>query len=405
MGHVTTTALPPLPGLQDHPHARAVLGPALAPGGEASHAYLFHGPHGAGKRTIARAFAAALLTDREEQASTIAERVARDAHPDLTWITPSGAREMLVGDVDEALIASIARTPFESARRVFVIEDAHTMNDTVANRLLKTLEEPPSFAHIILLARRPQDVPPTVASRCQAVRFEALAPEVLQERLAEHEGLHDLDIRKPDALLRLQACARLAAGDARLALRLAGEQGQTLRESAQQLVRDALWRRTQARQWLQTLQVARDAGTQAGARLAAELERELELMATKERRRAAREATEAQRRMERRERTGALEETLRLAELWLRDVWLVAEGAEELVYAVDTLPALREDAAGRAPTQLRAGVELIARTRLRLQANVAEELTLETLAYQLEQRLGSSDSSDSRAPSVPAPSA
>src|SRR5450756_762975 len=87
-----------LPGIDAHPHARAVLGPALEQGGHPSHAYLFHGPPGTGKRTIARAFAAALLTEGARNPATVAERVERDCHPDLTWVVPSGAAEMLVAD-------------------------------------------------------------------------------------------------------------------------------------------------------------------------------------------------------------------------------------------------------------------------------------------------------------------
>ena len=113
-----------------------------------SHAYLFHGPSGTGKRTVARAFAAALLTDGARDPDGVAERVARDTHPDLTWVTPSGAAEMLVGDIEEPVVAAATRTPFESSRRVFVIEGADAMNDQAANRMLKTLEEPPPFVHL-----------------------------------------------------------------------------------------------------------------------------------------------------------------------------------------------------------------------------------------------------------------
>jgi DNA polymerase-3 subunit delta' len=85
-----------LPGIEAHPHARAVLLPALASHGHPSHAYLFHGPAGTGKRAVARAFAAALLVQGARNPATVAERVARDSHPDLTWVTPSGSAEMLV---------------------------------------------------------------------------------------------------------------------------------------------------------------------------------------------------------------------------------------------------------------------------------------------------------------------
>src|SRR5439155_309346 len=75
-----------LPGLERHPHARAVLR-LDAP----SHAYLFHGPAGAGKREVARAFAAELLADGAADPSSARARALRGAHPDLTWVAPSGA--------------------------------------------------------------------------------------------------------------------------------------------------------------------------------------------------------------------------------------------------------------------------------------------------------------------------
>src|SRR5271167_2053846 len=167
-------ALDAQPGLDAHPHARAVLTPALPPAGAPSHAYLFYGPSGTGKRAIARAFAAALLADGAEDPDGVAERIARGSHPDLTWVTPSGASEMLVGDIEEPVVAAATHTPFESSRRVFVIEAVDAMNDQAANRLLKTLEEPAPFVHLLLLSDRREDVLPTVASRCQHVRFDPL---------------------------------------------------------------------------------------------------------------------------------------------------------------------------------------------------------------------------------------
>ena len=196
-----------LPGLDAHPHAHAVLLPALRflDGEEAlaggkqeegrdrahgyrggrgpTHAYLFHGPPGVGKRTVARAFAAALLASGSPAPDEVRGRAARGAHPDLTWVMPTGAGEMLVGDIDQAVVAAATRTPFESRRRVFVLEDAHTLNDQAANRLLKTLEEPAPFAHFILLAPTPRELLPTIASRCQQVRFDPLPPARIEERL------------------------------------------------------------------------------------------------------------------------------------------------------------------------------------------------------------------------------
>ncbi len=107
------------------------------------------------------------------------------------------------------------------------------MNDQAANRLLKTLEEPPPFAHLILLAEHREDVLPTIASRCQQVRFDPLSDELLAERL-QSAGADPIE---PE---RAAACARLAAGDGQLAELLAGERGVALREWAEQFVRSAL---------------------------------------------------------------------------------------------------------------------------------------------------------------------
>jgi DNA polymerase-3 subunit delta' len=185
-----------LPGLEHHPHARAVLHPALPPDGVASHAYLFRGPAGTGKRTAARAFAAALLADGSPDPAGAAERVMRGCHPDLSWITPSGAAEMLVSDIDEPVVAAAGRTPFESKRRVFVIERAETMNEPTANRMLKTLEEPPAYAHLILLTDRPGELLETISSRCQDVRFDALPTAELAARL-ERDGVPAPESSRP----------------------------------------------------------------------------------------------------------------------------------------------------------------------------------------------------------------
>jgi DNA polymerase III subunit delta' len=362
-------------GIDQHPHARAVLLPALPPAGAPSHAYLFHGPAGAGKRAVARAFAAALLADGSDDPAAAAQRARRGTHPDLTWVTPSGASELLVGDIDEAVVGAVAHTPFEARRRVFVIEAAGTMNDQAANRLLKTLEEPPAFAHLILLAEHREDVLPTVASRCQAVRFDPLPAADIERRLISADPAIDP--------VRARACARLAGGDATLAQRLAGEEGVALRVAAEGFVHAALSGRVGERPWTSLLDSARAAGAAAGAALAERVHEQAELLPQRERRRHEREGAEAIRRAERRARTRTLDLGLQLAESWLRDAWCLAEGAADLALTVDRLSDIESDARGRPAADLRGGVELVSDTRLRLAQNVSEELALEALAYRV----------------------
>jgi DNA polymerase-3 subunit delta' len=363
-----------LPGIDAHPHARAVLIPALAPHGNPSHAYLFHGPAGTGKRTIARAFAAALLADGAADPQGVRDRVGRDAHPDLTWVTPSGAAEMLVSDVEEPVVAAATRTPFESTRRVFVIEGVDTMNDQAANRMLKTLEEPPSFAHLLLLTDRREDVLPTIASRCQRVRFDPPPPAAIEAGLLEGQGVD------PE---RARACARLALGDAELARALAREGGVALRAAAETFVRDSLAGDTSGTPWKGLLEAARGAGALAGTQAEQRVEDELELIPSKERKRHQREGAEAQRRVERRARTETLQLGLRLAELWLRDLLCLELDAAELIHAVDRRGQLEADAGRIGVDAVARAIEVVGSTRLSLAVNVSEELALEALAYEL----------------------
>src|SRR5438093_1751532 len=218
-----------LEGTEDHPHARMVLGGALR-GAALSHAYLFHGPPGTGKRTAARALAAELLSEGEPDPDAARARVRAETHPDLTWVRPTGAHVMRVSDVDEPVVAAATRTPFEAARRVFVLEGADTMNDEVANRMLKTLEEPADYVHLVLLTDALGQVLETVVSRCQLVRFDPL-PEERIEAILVAEGA------EPAAAA---ACARLALGNLTRARYLVSDEGGALRDDVEALVRAAL---------------------------------------------------------------------------------------------------------------------------------------------------------------------
>jgi DNA polymerase-3 subunit delta' len=360
-----------------------VLLPALAPGGRPSHAYLFHGPGGTGKRRIARGFAAALVAGEEGAVDPgvverIGERVEREAHPDVTWVRASGAQEMLVGDIEEPVIGAAARRPFEAGRRVFVIEGVERMNEQAGNRMLKTLEEPPAFVHLVLVTDRVEDVLETISSRCQRVRFDPLPPERTAERLKEG-GMEPV---------RALASARLAMGDEGLAERLGKDEGQSLRDGAGRFIQAAVEGDTEESPWMGLLDAARRAGETAGEAADERLEARVELLPVKERKKTEREGVTEKRRVERRERTETLHEGLRLAELWLRDVLCVREGAGELIYAVDRAGEL-ERAGMRAresahPEHLQKAIELVTETRLSLGQNVSEELALEALAYRLQ---------------------
>jgi DNA polymerase-3 subunit delta' len=370
--------------LDKHPHARSVLAPALA-AGRPSHAYLFHGPGGSGKREFARLFAADLLAAGADDPASSRARAIAGSHPDLTWVSPSGAHEILVSDVDTAVVAAATRTPFESTRRVFVIESADLLGDSAANRMLKTLEEPADYVHIVLITDALADVLATIRSRCQLVRFDGPGVDELAAEL-ELSGA---------AVETAQALARLSLGDAQVARELASPEGAVLRAAAEAFVQAVLaGRAAETAPWRELLGAVRSRGESVGAEIEAQAGTELELVPRKERSRVQREWDERHKRVRRRVETASLNRALTLVEAWLLDLAALAWGAPEHVRNVDRLgsaaglPGPAAESGAPADALVRAVGEVEA-TRLNLPLNVNEELALEALAYRLEEALGS----------------
>ena len=363
-----------LASIQDHPHAAAVLGGALNAEATPSHAYLLTGPAGTGKRSAAREFAAELLSRGAPDPASARTRVQHGTHPDLTWVAPSGAHEMLRRDIDEAVVAAAGHTPFEAAYRVFVLERTDTLTDEAANALLKTLEEPPAYAVLLLLSDRPGQVMPTIASRCQRVRFDAPSPERLAADLASR-GL---------AADTARACAALALGDGDRALTLAFGEGPRIRAHAESFARAPLHGKASGRPWQPLLEHARAAKQAARDDVESQLAEELEYLPRKEHKRRETEFAERARRAERRAETAAVDHSLQLTGLWYRDLACVVAGAGELVHNADRVTELTEDAAERSSGELQEAVALVEETRARLALNVSYELACEALAYRLE---------------------
>ncbi|MBV9838700.1 MAG: hypothetical protein JO156_11290 [Solirubrobacterales bacterium] len=365
--------------LDRHPHARAVLGPTLRADAPASHAYLFHGPGGAGKRAAARGLAAELLAHGSPDPDDARARVASGAHPDLTWVTPSGAHEVLVSDIDGPVVSAASKTPFESTRRVFVIERVDELGEEAANRMLKTLEEPASFVHLILITDRLGEVLPTIRSRCQTVRFEAPGEEAVAGELEALGADHATAL----------ACARLSLADAERARELASEQGISLRAAAERFARTARAGEVVAsKPWADVLVAVRTRGEAVLAEIQSLAAAELELTARKERKRVESEWAERARRARRRAETADLDLGLQLVSLWFSDLAYLACGARELVRNTDRSAELEADG-GCEPSRLWAAVELVEETRTRFALNVSEELACEALAYRLQHELNS----------------
>jgi DNA polymerase III subunit delta' len=343
---------------EHQPRARVALSAALEAG--PSHAYLFRGPRGSGKRAAARAFAAEILASVADDPQDARRRALLDPspHPDLVWLVPSGAQH-LVEDVRERVIRAAAYRPFEGGKRVFVVEAAEAMRDESQNALLKTLEEPPEFVHLILLSSEPAALLETVASRCQPVDFSPLPAEAV-------EALLDGDPAD------VAAAARLSGGDVELARFLLSEEGRKLRDDAVGM------------DWKALLADAEAAGEVAEATTREALEEEKAAGL----KRSARDAADEAKRVGRRRRTELLDLGLGLLAAWFRDLAATASGAADLIYNRDRLGELETRADGLDPARARRAAELVQDTRRRLDLNVSEELALEALAFRLAAVLG-----------------
>jgi DNA polymerase-3 subunit delta' len=186
------------------------------------HAYLLVGPPGSGKRSLARAFAAALLSAGADGAGR--ERHVRLAlagqHPDLRLVEPEG--NTFRRDDAERVVRSATLAPVEGTRKVVVATGCEDMEDEAAGALLKTVEEPPPSTVFVLLTTEVVPEIVTVASRCVRVELSALPAEVVAERLVA-EGV------APD---RAASAAAAAAGDLDRARTLATDDRLALRHQA-----------------------------------------------------------------------------------------------------------------------------------------------------------------------------
>jgi len=157
------------------------------------HAYLFYGAEGIGKRTVAEVFAKALncKSGRDNldacDACPSCLRTDHGNHPDVIKIKAQG-QSINIQEIRE-LQEQMKFSPFEGGKRIFIIIDADKMNIASANAILKTLEEPSASNILVLLTSRPHQLPATVLSRCQHLRFSPLRRETVASFLEEKFSL------------------------------------------------------------------------------------------------------------------------------------------------------------------------------------------------------------------------
>jgi DNA polymerase III delta' subunit len=167
--------VPSWQGIQDQDRVVGLLRTAIARS-RVPHAYLFSGPVGAPLVDTALALASALncQTSRGEGCGECdaCAKIIAGIHPDVVTLVREGAANIVpIESVRHQVIARIGLPPHEADVRVFVVEEATAMAPPAANALLKTLEEPPPRTLFVLCTTAPEQLLPTIRSRCQRVRF------------------------------------------------------------------------------------------------------------------------------------------------------------------------------------------------------------------------------------------
>ncbi len=166
-----------------------------------SHAYLFFGPDGVGKKLVAIEFARILncihLNDRitgkkleTDPCDCIScKKIKKGIHPDVFIIEYGGVKDIKVDQIREEVEDRLYFKPFEGRFKVAIVDEAHRMNLNAQNAFLKTLEEPPRDSVIILITSQPQVLLPTIRSRCQSFEFKPLSQDAIVEEIIKRKKL------------------------------------------------------------------------------------------------------------------------------------------------------------------------------------------------------------------------
>lgn len=308
-----------------------------------SHAYLFTGPPHVGRRTLALKLAQALNCDELErpcQQCASCRRISAGVHPDVRMIDleyqallreeTAAQQKALRIETIRSLREHASLKPFEGQRKVFIITDAEGMTSEAANSLLKTLEEPPSHAVLILTARDAHSLLPTIVSRCQVFGLRQVPTNLIEQELRDR---YQVDEEQAGLL------ARLSGG--RMGWAIATAQDDTVLKQRDDTLRQ--------------LAVLPRMGRIDRLRYAEQLSR----------------------------RAGSVRETLELWLGWWRDLLLIRSGCPEMISNVDLGPALEEQAAKHDLKDIVGVVDAITRTKHQLEINVNPRLALEVLMLDL----------------------
>lgn len=181
-----------------------------------SHAYIFDGEKGAGKNFLADIFAAALQCEAGEAQPcgkcTSCKQAEGRNHPDIIRITHEKPNTISVDDIRQQLCGDILIKPYKGPYKIYIIDEAEKLNVQAQNALLKTIEEPPTYAVILLLTTNAESFLPTILSRCVTLHLKPTKDSLVRRYLMEQ-------VKIPD--YQADICVAFAQGNIGKAKRLA----------------------------------------------------------------------------------------------------------------------------------------------------------------------------------------
>lgn len=160
-----------------------------------SHSYIFAGEKGSGKKLLAKLFAMTLQCEKHGkepclQCSSCKKAMNRN-HPDIIYVSHEKPNSIGIEDIREQLIADVDIKPYTGPYKVYIVDEAEKLTVQAQNALLKTIEEPPVYAVIMLLVNNGATLLPTIASRCVTLNFKPVRDEVIKKYLMEELHVPD----------------------------------------------------------------------------------------------------------------------------------------------------------------------------------------------------------------------
>ncbi|MBO5371459.1 MAG: DNA polymerase III subunit delta [Lachnospiraceae bacterium] len=198
-----------------------------------SHAYILNGADKSGKMMLAEAFATALQCEKKE-ASPCEEchsckQAANRNQPDIIYVSHEKPNTLGVDDIRKQVNDDIVLKPYSSKYKIYIIDEAEKMNVQAQNALLKTIEEPPAYAILILLTTNADGFLPTILSRCVRLDLKAVPDKEIYQFLMQEKKIPDY---------QAEICVAFAQGNVGKAIQLAGSENfNEMKNSAIQLIK------------------------------------------------------------------------------------------------------------------------------------------------------------------------